>query len=196
MTTPTPQPMPTPDLGSLLRTPGRGDVAPKTTAPRGSAGPPRTPMLPGRTTMPMVARAPDPSRPAAALSDSELTPAGGKRTYLRSISVYLPRTLHRTLHEEAARRSTTATATMLTAVSATHATLEGALPDSREESVAEGLFDIPQARQKSAEPRVATTIRVTDAQHQALTALTARYGVSRSEVISAALRIHLGVTGG
>jgi len=195
MTTPTPQPMPTPDLGSLLRTPARAHVAPKTTAPRDSAAAPRAPMLPRKTTMPMVASAPDPSRPAAALSDSELTPADGKRTYLRSISVYLPRTLHRTLHEEAARRSTTATATMLTAVSATHATLERALPDSRE-SVAEGLFDIPQARQKSAEPRVATTIRVTDAQHQALTALTARYGVSRSEVISAALRIHLGVTAG
>jgi len=102
----------------------------------------------------------------------------------------VPRTLHRQLHEAAAERGVTATALILTAVNVTHAKLPAQLGPGVSRERGEELFDVPQSRRRD-EPAVATTIRVTDKQFEALAALVDKHQSNRSAIITAALRLYL-----
>lgn len=82
---------------------------------------------------------------------------------------------------------------MLEAVNATHEQLADLLttsPDAEPVAVHRDLFAVPQARSR-AEPAVATTIRITDAQHEAFESLTDRLQTNRSAIITAAVRAYL-----
>ncbi len=192
----TPSPMPTPDLAGLLRrTP---DPPPPVASPEEE--PPADlrdePSETDDSTSAAAGTAPaQPKRRpprTAASSKPTLGPEPGRRQYLRSIAVYLPRSVHQQLRTQAAARGTTATALMLEAVNSTHDRLADTLARAQvDEDSAHNLFDIPQARGVS-EPTVQTTIRVTDSQHQALAALAATHDVNRSQLITAALRLYLG----
>ena len=115
-------------------------------------------------------RRPKPAGEAAV--SSAPTPVTG-REYLRTKSIYLPRSLHQRLGEFATARKTTRTALILTAINQTHSQL-GAYLASENASAGGGgredLFDIPQDK-KDTEPAVQTTIRITDRQHQAIETL-------------------------
>jgi hypothetical protein len=201
MTAPTPSPMQTPDIGGLLR---RTPPAARPTPPPA----PRTDVEvppPAPAEAPPTAATPTPARtprrrgtaPAAAATSIQKRVARGAsgRQYLRSIAVYLPRSVHQQLKTEAAAGATTATALILAAVNATHGRVGDLLDEDRESTagLAGGgtdLFEIPQAR-RVAEPTVQTTIRVTDAQLQAITELAATHDANRSQLITASLRLHL-----
>lgn len=192
----TPSPMPTPDLAGLLRrTP---DPPPPVASPEEEPPPAELRDEPSKTddsTSAAAGTAPaQPKRPprTAASSKPTLGPEPGRRQYLRSIAVYLPRSVHQQLRAQAAARGTTATALMLGAVNSTHDRLADTLARAQvDEDGGHNLFDIPQARGVS-EPAVQTTIRVTDSQHQALAALAATHDVNRSQLIAGALRLYLG----
>ncbi|RIJ77983.1 hypothetical protein D1871_04670 [Nakamurella silvestris] len=128
--------------------------------------------------------------PAAGKKRSTGTKAPAQRQYLRIMTVHLPRSVHRRLGEIADTQITTNTALMLTAVNSTHNRLGEYLPTKAAPDTANDLFAIPQAR-PPAEPTVQTTIRVTDAQFDAINNLTVQHGVTRSELITTAVRIHL-----
>ena len=116
------------------------------------------------------------------------------RQYLRIKSIYLPRSLHQRLGQEAISRQTTRTALILTAINNTHSRLGTYIATDGGSSGGAGindLFDIPQHR-KDAEPAVQTTIRITDRQHQAIETLVAKYGTNRSQLVTAALMLYLG----
>ena len=204
MTQPPPSPMPTPDLASLLRRTPKGVPA--------SASPAETP---DHQQNPIVSsQTPSPSprirqQSAASVSnratqlpiETSLTQThsqsqgGDRRQYLRSITLYLPRSVHRQLKAVALKQDTTSTALILSAVNATHQRVGEALKPrsiASEGSADAGpaLFEIPQAR-KPDEPAVETTIRVTDAQLEAIKDLVARHETNRSQLITAALRLHL-----
>jgi hypothetical protein len=107
----------------------------------------------------------------------------------------LPRSVHQQLKAQAAADVTTATALILAAVNATHGRIGDLLEEDRESAAGPAgggtdLFEIPQAR-RVAEPKVQTTIRVTDAQLQAITELAATHYANRSQLITASLRLHL-----
>ena len=115
------------------------------------------------------------------------------RQYLRIKSIYLPRSLHQRLGEQAISRKTTRTALILTAINHTHSQLGSYLATAGGSSGAGGvddLFDIPQHK-KDAEPAVQTTIRITDRQHQAIETLVEKYGTNRSQLVTAALMLYL-----
>jgi hypothetical protein len=115
------------------------------------------------------------------------------RQYLRIKSIYLPRSLHQRLGQEAISRQTTRTALILTAINHTHSRLGSYLATdggSSEGAGVDDLFDIPQHR-KDAEPAVQTTIRITDRQHQAIETLVGKYGTNRSQLVTAALMLYL-----
>lgn len=177
MTSPSavPRPMAPPDLAGLLAPARRGTAAAEAPAPATGQAPAR---LASRPEAPV----PPPGE--------ELTgPDGdGARQYLRTISVYLPRSLHRASAAAAAAQGTTRTALILRALNSTHeligAELAGASTGGAD------LFDIPQDR-AAAEPQAQTTIRVTDAQLAVLQRLAARHGVNRSKLVATALRLHL-----
>lgn len=192
----TPSPMPTPDLAGLLRrTP---DPPPPVASPEEEPPADLRDEPSGTDDSTSVAAGTAPAQPkrrpprTAASSKPTLGPGPGRRQYLRSIAVYLPRSVHQQLRAQAAARGTTATALMLEAVNSTHDRLADTLARAQvDEDGGQNLFDIPQARGVS-EPTVQTTIRVTDSQHQALAALAATHDVNRSQLIAAALRLHLG----
>lgn len=196
MTGPTPSPMQTPDIGSLLRR----TSPPTTTAPRTDVEVPPPPAEASPTAAaPTTARAPRrrgaaPTATATSVQKRVARGASGHQ-YLRSIAVYLPRSVHQQLKTAAAAGATTATALILAAVNATHGRVGGLLEEDRELAAGSAgggtdLFEIPQAR-KAAEPTVQTTIRVTDAQLQAITELAATHDANRSQLITASLRLHL-----
>jgi len=115
------------------------------------------------------------------------------RQYLRIKSIYLPRSLHQRLGQEAISRKTTRTALILTAINNTHSRLGSHLATDGGSSGGAGindLFDIPQHR-KDAEPAVQTTIRITDRQHLAIETLVEKYGTNRSQLVTAALMLYL-----
>lgn len=181
-----PSPMPTPDLGALLRKPPQ--VTPVPAIPRNepaSAGPLRPSSA--QIVVPPASR-PAERRPVA--KAPQTVTATSTRPYRRSIAVYLPRSVHRALQTQAEQRGTTATALILTAVNATHPLLAAPLTQKPARAGEDDLFDVPQNRRLD-EPQVATTIRVTDAQYDALAELTALHGASRSAVIAAAVRLYL-----
>lgn len=201
---PAPSPMPTPDLAGLLRrAPG---MVP---ASASIAEAPDQQQKPTLRSQPVSLSPQARQRPATSVSNPavqqsiETTPTQthsqsqgrGRRQYLRSITLYLPRSVHRRLKAAALEQDTTSTALILSAVNATHQYVGEAL---KSRSIASkgsaeagpALFEIPQARRPN-EPAVETTIRVTDAQLGAIKDLAARYETNRSQLIAAALRLHL-----
>ena len=188
-----PSPMQTPDIGGLLRRPA-GQARPAT-VPSAVAEPEPLPQPATtatarprkQTARPQTvetARVEPPGRRAPARAETG-------RQYLRSIAVYLPRSLHQQVRTAATRQGTTATALMLAAVNSTHDRLAEAFArHSAEPSAAGDLFEIPQAR-RVAEPTVQTTIRVTDSQHRTLSELAANHEVNRSQLLATAVRLYL-----
>ncbi len=207
MTEATPSPMQTPDIGGLLRrTPREGPPtapalvdAPLARRVKAAVEPVESmslerlgPSAKDQTRRPAVEVASAVTRQPAPNGE----PSRGGRQYLRSITLYLPRSVHQQLKTVAAEQETTATALILTAVNATHLRVGDvlqprsvALPRGSAGSVAD-LFEIPQAR-RAPEPSVETTIRVTDAQLDAIKQLAATHGANRSQLITAALRLHV-----
>ena len=112
------------------------------------------------------------------------------RQYLRSMSIYLPRSLHQRLGQRADADGRTRTALILMAVNHTHDSIGTALNPESADTGSE-LFDIPQ-RTARKEPSVETTIRVTDRQLAAIDNLVAEHGANRSRLISVALQTYLG----
>ncbi len=118
---------------------------------------------------------------------------GEQREYLRSIALYLPRTLHQQLGTAAADVGGTRTALILGAINSTHARLGPALAAPAPTVHRDDLFVVPQNKPNS-EPSVQTTIRVTDAQYAAIAALVAEHHTNRSRLIATALELHLAQT--
>lgn len=201
MTGATPSPMQTPDIGGLLRrTPPAARPIPPP-APPATQQDAEVPLLPADATPTQAAAPSKGARRRSTGQASAATPtqkrvarAASGRQYLRSIAVYLPRSVHQQIRVEAAASETTATALILAAVNATHGHVGEVLDKDRESPAGRpretDLFEIPQAR-KITEPTVQTTIRVTDAQLQAITELAAAHDANRSQLITAALRLHL-----
>lgn len=207
------RPMATPDLANLLKRPRRPAAEPPSDAPD-SIGVAALPDTATDETEPKAPVAIREEQTDAAQSGSDKTlrerkqrqpkPAGhvvvstepsqtSGRQYLRIKSIYLPRSLHQRLGEQAIARNTTRTALILTAINQTHSQLGSYLATAGGPSDAGGiddLFDIPQHK-KDAEPAVQTTIRVTDRQHQAIEALVDKYDTNRSQLVTAALMLYL-----
>ena len=132
-------------------------------------------------------------KPAGAVVVSSEPSQTSGRQYLRIKSIYLPRSLHQRLGEQANSRKTTRTALILTAINHTHGELGTYLATDGGSSGGGGvddLFDIPQHK-KDVEPAVQTTIRITDRQHQAIETLVEKYGTNRSQLVTAALMLYL-----
>ncbi len=135
-------------------------------------------------------RRPKPAADVVSSTEPSQTPG---RQYLRIKSIYLPRSLHKRLGEQATSRQTTRTALILTAINHTHSQLGSYLATDGASSGRGGvddLFDIPQHK-KDAEPAVQTTIRITDRQHQAIETLVEKHGTNRSQLVTAALMLYL-----
>jgi hypothetical protein len=206
------RPMATPDLANLLKRPRRAPAetpsdatdSNEVTAPQNKAT--NETDLPAPVAIPPEEAATaqsgsdesDPERkqrrpkPAAAVVVSTESHNSG-RQYLRIKSIYLPRSLHQRLGEQATSHKTTRTALILTAINHTHSQLGSYLTNSGSSSGGgdiDDLFDIPQQR-KDAEPAVQTTIRITDRQHQAIETLVKKYGTNRSHLVTAALMLYL-----
>ncbi|PRZ39663.1 ribbon-helix-helix CopG family protein [Antricoccus suffuscus] len=169
MTTPTALP----DLATTLRrkraTP-TGQVTAETTTSTAQA-PVRTPDKESETPSPAKA-----SRPVE------------RREYLRQITYSLPRDLHRRGKDRAAERGETLTAFLLNAINTHHERILDGHETPQE--VTGGLFTIPQAARPTVS-KVQTSIRITDSQTAAITALCKKTGLDRGEVFAAALRLEL-----
>jgi hypothetical protein len=188
-TRPTPVPVPQERPLAVLRTDPTDRNEPTPTAP---AARPAPSAQPAKTEL---RRGPEAASPAPTRTTRDSAPRGGqvpeRRQYLRSITVYIPRSLHQRLHRAAIARSTTATALMLAAINSTHDRLGEALAVQTEPADSGSLFDIPQVR-AAAEPTVQTTIRITDRQLEAIVALGRTHDINRSLLIATALRLYLG----
>lgn len=119
----------------------------------------------------------------------EVLPGDSGRQYLRTKALQLPRSVHRRVTEEAARRETTATALMLMAVNSTYQQLPEALRRKTQQT-SRVLFDIPQDRARR-EPTVQTTLRMTDAQLEAINELVAANSTNRSRLFGTAIELYL-----
>lgn len=187
MNTITPRPMPTPDLAGLLAKPPRPTTPQPVLADRpeqdqtaANPAPVPTPQSAGARQA-KTARLPKPESPEPT----------AKRQYLRSIAVYLPRSVHQHLAQRSDTTGTTRTALILTAVNATHEHLGAALGKDRPDSGGvDDLFEIPQRRAPS-ELNVQTSIRVTDHQLQVIDTLAARHETNRSKLLTTALKLYL-----
>lgn len=184
----TPRPMTTPNLAGLLtQRPPTTPVVSTTPRPVSTDTPPVVQNAGSAELTTRPAPGADTSEPAR--TSDETSPV----QYLRSITVYLPRELHRQAGVTAAGRGTTRTALILEAVNHTYQQLGDALAaDDAPRTPGEGrvLFAVPQARPASP-PSVQTTIRITDDQYKALTELVERHATNRSRIIASALRLHL-----
>jgi len=213
--------MATPDLANLLKRPSRAVVEPRAAAERSRPAPipnevaldnttadaanapghepqngiptePLASVAAGRGEPGSEGKQRQPRRAAPDAPTSEPPPSSGHQ-YLRIKSIYLPRSLHQRLGQQAISRKTTRTALILTAVNQTHSRLGSYLATETASSGggdADDLFDIPQHR-KDAEPAVQTTIRITDRQHKAIENLVAELGTNRSRLVAAALTLYL-----
>lgn len=189
----TPRPMTTPNLAGLLtQRPPTTPVGSTTPRPVSTDTPP-TAQDAGSVEL-TTRVAPDAGTSEPARTSDETSPV----QYLRSITVYLPRELHRQAGVTAAGRGTTRTALILEAVNHTYQQLGDALAadDDAPRTPGEGqvLFAVPQARPASP-PSVQTTIRITDDQYTALAELVERHATNRSRIIASALRLHLATIG-
>jgi len=208
-----PRPMVTPDLAGLLGRPPRPAKMPDRPAEPESSDPVVTDNSPEESDAPPGVQeaerpAPQPrnqlassagdvsanpvrrTRPTAPPERIDQTAAPSGHQYLRSIAIYLPRTMHRTLGEHAIARGSTRTSLILNAVNHTHDQLGAELAADRPKSGGGDLFDIPQEKVMK-EPSVQTTIRVTDRQLHAIDALVTALETNRSRLITAALTLYL-----
>lgn len=128
------------------------------------------------------------AQPSNRSQEIPLAESRAGRQYLRTKAVQLPRSIHRQVTAEAARRGTTATVLMLTAINSTYHLLPTALRDTQ--PPAGGLFDVPQDRVRQ-EPTVQTTLRMTDAQLDAINELVAANATNRSRLFSTAIGLYL-----
>lgn len=206
------RPMTTPDLANLLKRPRRAPAQAPSDAPESNGMNARHDKA-THETEPQAPVAIPPEEAAAAQSGSDESVRERKqrrpkpaadvvvstesqtsgRQYLRIKSIYLPRSLHRRLGEQATSRKTTRTALILTAINQTHNQLGSYLATDIGSSAGgeiDDLFDIPQ-RKKDTEPAMQTTIRITDRQHQAIETLVEKYGTNRSQLVTAALMLYL-----
>jgi len=196
----TPPPMATPNLADLLAkkpaaAPPYRSLAPAVypvtssapgTAPR--AGNPDTTEVPAASpaVSPGAVADPDSVVSLAAVGQAGTAVVGERREYLRSIALYLPRTVHAQLGRVATELGTTRTALNLGAVNSTHDRLGAALTATTATARSHDLFAVPQNK-TSTEPLVQTTIRVT--------ALVAEHHTNRSRLVTTALQLHLPTTG-
>jgi len=211
------RPMPVPDLAGLLARPKRPPKATVVESPSDttSSDHPVTPTtiaddspaMPGRgsaATKPDLADETTLSAKKSASHQATASPARSRRSsnpvrevslrdsgrqYLRTKALQLPRSVHRRVTEEAARRGTTATALMLMAVNSTYQLLPEALSRKTQQSGGV-LFDIPQDR-AGQEPTVQTTLRMTDAQLEAINELVAANSTNRSRLFGTAIELFL-----
>lgn len=194
-----PQPMATPNLAELLtkksaKPPSERGVSSPIAVPTLDAAPPAGPdVVEGPTAEQGVAKSSAPAGPQAFSVQAPTASVGEQREYLRSIALYLPRTLHQQLGAAAADVGGTRTALILGAINSTHARLGPALAAPAPIVHRDDLFVVPQNK-PSSEPSVQTTIRVTDAQYAAITALVAEHHTNRSRLIATALELHLAET--
>lgn len=210
------RPMPVPDLAGLLTRPKRPtkeptseeDQQPQAAAPQDASATPEpavdhvSSLIEGNAAVteddsadsaPQALRRtthipPVPPRPTPRDSQTSLEDAGGRRQYLRTKAVQLPRSVHRRVTEEAARRGTTGTALMLTAINSTYRLLPAALRERQRP--AGSLFDIPQDR-LAQEPTVQTTLRMTDTQLEAINELVTANSTNRSRLFGVAISLFL-----
>jgi len=191
MSTATPSPMPTPDLAGLLAKPPR--------LPNRSRPASEPPGEPARTAVAASGETPAvrPTRVLPATTKPrQIKPerpdnSAPRRQYLRSIAVYLPRSIHQAVAQKAEAEGTTRTALILAAVNATHKDLATAPgDDDRVDGEGGDLFDIPQ-RKAPSELTVQTSIRVTDRQLNAIDDLVANHGLNRSRLLTKALKLYL-----
>lgn len=188
-----PQPMKTPDLSGLIKAkPRRAPTPPaeRTThvvseQPSSPAEATATPEQPAEPELPKPAK-----RPAADHAPGRSRSQIAQPRYTRSISLYLPRSIHATLATRATDTGQTRTAIILRAVSTHHRELRAWIGDDNAAPTAGGLFDVPQDA-RSTEPVVQTALRVTDAQLAAMDELARQLGVRRSHIMVAALRAEL-----
>ena len=215
MTTVTPQPMRTPDLAGLLSKPRRPPTPAAVEPPAVDDAQPPAPEDDRRQSAVVHAQADvaPPAAPAESADEAPSTPAPKPRAratagapaaaaptrsdpppvrqYLRSIGVYLPRAVHQRLSAQADRDGTTRTALILAAVNATHERLDEFLAaDDTTDGNPGDLFDVPQRRARP-EPTMQTSIRVSDAQLEALDRLAATHATNRSRILTAALTGYL-----
>lgn len=214
MTSVTPRPMSTPDLAGILGKPRRRPVqqppavsqAPQDVVPVTDAmdedqapatAPPTKPVASSsRSPRPKVARQSDDSMAGGEPATAEVVPDdsrpdgasdagnGVPRRYVRTISLYLPRSVYQRLLTEAEQRQMSRTALLLTSVNEVHELLPELLA---EKPAPRGpLFDVPQARAAKEEPNTQTSMRVTDQQLTILEALAKQHNTTRSRVLAAA----------
>lgn len=195
-----PHKMPTPDLAGLLT--ARRPAAPRPTLGEEAPAAVASDRPAVRETV-VAARSAARGTADVVADDSQSEDAGppvedttdlatSDRVYRRSITVYLPRNLHRRVGVAAAASGTTRTAVMLDAINRTHSQLGSALQEPVPSS-GQDLFAVPQARSAPA-PSVQTTLRVTDEQYAALEGLTRKHAVNRSRIMTTALVLVLGET--
>jgi hypothetical protein len=195
-----PQPMATPNLAELLtkrsaRPPSERVISSPIAVPFLDAAPADGPDgVEGPAAGRGVAKGSTPADPEVFSGQPPTAVAGEQREYLRSIALYLPRTLHHQLGTAAADVGVTRTALILGAINGTHARLGPALAAPAPTVRRDDLFVVPQNK-PSSEPSVQTTIRVTDAQYAAIAALVAEHHTNRSRLIATALELHLAQTG-
>lgn len=210
MTSMTPRPMGTPDLAGILSRPKRParsvaqpdlvaspasstgselDVteSPTTDSPVSDTLPTRRPT---RRSRPAIAQGAASRSAVPGESTADSGEAGSVRSYLRPMTVYLPRSIFERLDAETSRRGISRTAMMLMAVNDTHERLPELL--AVEPAPRGALFDVPQARPAKTEPDVQTSIRVTDQQLAVLQALATQNSTNRSRVLTAAIDLFLG----
>ena len=116
--------------------------------------------------------------------------SGDQRQYLRSITIYTPRSVHRAVGLVAGERKTTRTALILAALNATHQQIGEVLTSGEATAGERDLFAVPQSR-VATEPSVQTTIRVTDSQFDAIENLVSEHATNRSRLVAAALQKYL-----
>lgn len=187
--------MKTPDLAGLLKRPTRpmASATPQPAVPDDGSAQRTQVENDSDAGLPQAESGPPKSQKRSRAHAKEIESAkqaAPTREYLRSVMVYLPRSIHQKLRTRADDEGTTATALILAAVNATHTQLGDLLTraDTKQHHANPGdLFAVPQVRHV-AEPRVQTTIRVTDAQHRALGDLTAQHHTNRSKLVVTALR--------
>ena len=210
MTSTAPRPMATPDLAGLLSRPPRpvtaatphrepdqatdGEPVPSEDSDTQPTTPETEPDSPQPETPPAGSGGPKRVRrtrpPPSSPEPGAHTVAPSGRQYLRSIALYLPRSMHRALGEHADARGTTRTAVILNAVNQTHDQLGARLASEDTGCGGGDLFDIPQEK-VAKEPSVQTTIRVTDRQLHAIDTLVTALETNRSRLITTALTLYL-----
>lgn len=184
--------MPTPNLAGLLAKPRLARKVPALTEPAVAPQPRATVPTDDSDSAvpPELASVEDGGQQPTAGKPTSAQDSGDQRQYLRSITIYTPRSVHRTVGLVAGERKTTRTALILAALNATHQQIGEALTSSKTTAGKRDLFDVPQSR-VATEPSVQTTIRVTDSQFDAIENLVAEHATNRSRLVTAALQKYL-----